>query len=366
MQVQLAEAYDKLPLSFEINRGQTDSQVKFLSRSTGYTLFLTSSEAVLALRKAESSKQNRERDDISSHFHPLSFHVNPSRFAETVLRMKLIDANLKPQIEGLDKLPGKSNYFIGNDPQKWYTNIPTYAKVKYQEVYPGIDLVYYGNQRQLEYDFVVSPGADPKVIQLAFEGANGLETSPTGDLILHTIVGNIRLHKPQVYQEINGTRQVIPGNYLLLPRLLGENKDEDIQKVSFQVAAYDRDKPLIIDPVLSYSTYLGGSAEDFGAGIAVDAAGNAYVIGTTTSVDFPTENPLQPSHIGFAFKSTDGGNSWSAINNGFPGTLTIRTLAIDPIIPSTLYAGTDFQGVFKSTDGGNSWSVITSGLPRSS
>lgn len=201
-------------------------------------------------------------------------------------------------MEGLGELPSKSNYFIGNDPKKWYTNVPTYAKVKYPEVYPGVDLVYYGNQRQLEYDFVVAPGADPKIIQLAFEGADRMETDPQGDLILHTAVGDVRLRKPQVYQEINGIRQAIPGSYILLPQSLGENRDKGVQRVRFEVAAYDVSKPLIIDPVLVYSTYLGGSGFDQGYGIAVDAAGNAYVTGFTSSANFPTANPLQPTFDG--------------------------------------------------------------------
>jgi hypothetical protein len=151
----VSETYGKLPLSFEVNQGQADPQVKFLSRGHGYSLFLTPAEAVLTLRNDERRMMNDELKTPNS-----SFSIHHSSF--TTVRMKLIGANPQPPVAGLEELPGKVNYFIGNDPTKWRTNVPTYTKVKYEDVYPGVDLVYYGNQRQLEYDFVVAPGADPK------------------------------------------------------------------------------------------------------------------------------------------------------------------------------------------------------------
>ena len=265
-------SYAKMALTFEPNRGQTDSQVEFLSRGPGYTLFLTPTEAVLALRTPEGKRSAAERKSATRPEPPAKRHV---------LRLRLVDANAAPQMTGLDALPGKSHYFIGNDPQKWHTNVPHYARVEYQDVYPGIDLIYYGNQRQLEYDFVVAPGADPQAITLSFDGADRVEIDSNGDLILHTPVGPIRQHKPLVYQEVKGARQELWGGYVL--------KDEN--RVGFDVAAYDARQPLIIDPVLSYSTYLGGSGDDLGFGIAVDGAGNAYVTGQTKSIDFPTEGP---------------------------------------------------------------------------
>ena len=176
----------------------------------------------------------------------------------------------------------RANYFIGNDPDKWRTNVPTYAKVQYQDVYPGVDLVYYGNQRQLEYDLVVGPGADPAAIALSFEGVKGLRIDAQGDLVLDTPGGEVRQHKPLVYQEVDGVRREIAGAYVL-------NAE---RQVGFQVAAYDASQPLIIDPVLVYSTYLGGGGGG-GHGIAVDASGNAYVTGFTASTDFPTASPFQ-------------------------------------------------------------------------
>ena len=172
------------------------------------------------------------------------------------------------------------------------TNIPTYAKAKYEKVYPGIDLIYYGNQRQLEYDFIVAPGADPKAVRLAFEGADKLAIDKQGDLVVKAVGGDVRLHKPRVYQDINGQQREIEGGYVL-HRAKSHSKDQ----VGFQVVAYDKNKPLVIDPVLVYSTYLGGSGLDSGASIAVDSLGSAYVAGSTTSPDFPVLTPaIQVTH----------------------------------------------------------------------
>src|SRR5438034_2670728 len=207
---QLAEIYGKVPLSFEANRGQTDPSVKFLSRGSGYTLFLTGDEAVLSLRSQKSEGRpwslvpghvQRTRDSA-----PGTKDKGPG--TTDVLRMKLVGANQAAKVTAFDELPGKSNYFIGTDPKKWRTDVPTYGKVKYEGVYPGIDLVYYGNQRQLEYDFVVAPGADPKAIALKIEtGSSKLENrkaqihiDASGDLVIETDGGEVRFHKPVLYQ----------------------------------------------------------------------------------------------------------------------------------------------------------------------
>src|SRR5437879_5188449 len=163
---QVLAAYGKLPLSFEANQGQTDPKAKFLSRGSGYTLFLTPTEAVLMLTKADAHAKGR-----ISHEATL---VEPEKRAGTVLRMKLLGAKPAPEVAGVDELPGKSNYFFGNDPKKWRVNVPTYLKVEYRDVYPGVNLVYYGNQRQLEHDFVISPGAATKIITLSVVGGDGV------------------------------------------------------------------------------------------------------------------------------------------------------------------------------------------------
>lgn len=216
----MPEAYGKLPLSFEPNQGRTSGQVKFLSRGPGYTLFLTSTEAVLALRKGES--------------------------APSVVRMTLIGANKNSRVIGVDSLPGRSNYFIGSDPKKWRTGVPHYAKVHYREVYPGVDLFYYGKQRQLEYDFVVSPGADSRAIVLAFSGAGNLAVDGSGDLILNVAGGEIRLHAPFAYQQQADGRIAVPAKYVL----------DRKRRVRFEVAAYDTTRPLVIDPVLVVNNHV--------------------------------------------------------------------------------------------------------------
>ena len=266
--------YGKLSLFFEPNRGQTDSDVKFLSRGRGYTLFLTPSEAVLSLRKGEKGKNGKD-SEVRSDARPAH---------STLLRMKLVGARPTPNIIGQDELPGKSNYFRGNDPGEWLTRVPHYARVKYEEVYPGIDLVYYGTERhQLEYDFVVSPGADPQSIRLGIEGAGKMTLNDEGALLLRTSGGDLTWQAPFIYQEISGSRKAVDGAYLIL----AENQ------VAFSVGEFDEGKPLVIDPTLSYATYLGGSGADGGTHIAADSSGNTYVTGTTSSADFPTLNPAQ-------------------------------------------------------------------------
>jgi len=273
----VSESYGNLPLQFEANRGQTHKDVRFLSRGAGYSLYLTAGETVLVLSKPNAYPT---RDARSAQTSPKS----------VALRMSLIGAAQKPVVSGRDELPGKANYFIGKDRSKWRTNVPTYAKVQYKDIYPGVDLVYYGNQRQLEYDFVIAPGVNPKKIVLGFKGADKLEIDAQGELLLRAAGGDIRQHKPIIYQTIDGVRHDIAGGYVR----------KGANRVGFKVAAYDASQPLIIDPVvLSYSTYLGSSGVDNGEGIAVDSAGSAYITGFTTSSSFPTTaGAFQPTHSG--------------------------------------------------------------------
>ncbi|MER3422425.1 MAG: hypothetical protein C4293_03540, partial [Nitrospiraceae bacterium] len=266
------QAYGELPLSFEANLGQSDQRVKFLSRGRDHTLFLTSTEMVLVLKNGHPRGQARK----SLKGFAAVKQTEYSRVA--ALRMRFIGANTTPRIVGLEKLPGVSRYFIGNDPKRWYTYIPTYAKIKYEELYPGVDLVYYGNRGRLEYDFIVAPRANPSVIRLAFKGAEQVRLDDDGNLILTTAGVEIRLEKPFAYQENHGLRIEVPCRYLIT----GE------QQVTLRLAAYDPNLPLIIDPSLSYSTYLGGSGTDSGEAIAIDSGGNADVTGSTGSTNFPS------------------------------------------------------------------------------
>jgi hypothetical protein len=269
----VAEAYGKVPLAFEVNQGQTDKAVQFFGRGNGYSVFLTPTASVLTLHApADADERGQLR----------SAPETPRARQSAVLRMALLGSNPKATAIGVEELPGKSNYFIGNDPKQWRTNVPNYGKVRFADVYRGVDLVYYGNQRQLEYDFVVAPGADPSAITLAFAGAERLKIDAEGELALQTGVGEVRWHKPVIYQEVGGVRQTVSGRYV--------SKGESA--VGFEVASYDPRQSLVIDPTLVYSTYLGGSGDDDALGIAIDVSGNAYVTGSTQSATFPTLNPL--------------------------------------------------------------------------
>src|SRR5712664_2064757 len=266
-------AYGKLPLSFEENQGQSAREVRYLSHGSGYELFLTPQEAVLAL-------QSNVPHDFSP-LHRMATHrdLRKARRAGqvTAIRMRLEGANPDARIAGMDKLPGRTNYFIGNDPNQWHTDVPSYAQVRYSGIYPGVDLVFYGNQGRLEYDFVVAPGADPKAIAMKVDGARKMRINLHGDLVLSVAGGEVELLKPVVYQNVNGERREIAATYTLT----GNNR------AAFNVGSYDRSQPLILDPVLNYSTYLGGSAGDVGFAIAVDGSGNAFIAGETFSTNFP-------------------------------------------------------------------------------
>jgi hypothetical protein len=203
--------------------------------------------------------------------------------------MQFVGSNHAAQVVGQDELPGKVNYYLGKDTSTWHTNIPTFARVEYQNVYPGIDLAYYGKQQQLEYDFIVAPGADPRAITLGFTGADRVTIDEQGDLVLHSAGGDVRQHRPFLYQEVGGVRQEVAGNF----EFRGDGQ------VGFRVDAYDTSRPLIIDPpVYIYSSYLGGAGNDAGFGIAVDGNGYAYVTGYTDSPPSTWPAPPPPTLIG--------------------------------------------------------------------
>ncbi len=264
------DAYRNFPLMFEPNQGQSDSAVKFLARGSGYGLFLTSNEAVIELQ-------------------PASVRAPHSAPRVSVVRMGLAGANPNALISGTGVLPGKSNYIIGNDPARWHRDVPQFARVRYHDVYPGIDLVYHGAQGQLEYDFEAAPGSDSSHVTLRFQGPENLRIDPDGDLVLVLSAAELRLKAPRVYQKFGDEERTVAGGFEL------RGKDE----VGFKLGAYDHSRTLVIDPILVYSTYLGGSGAEscsyitglaFTPGcpaITVDSASNAYVAGSTTSSDFP-------------------------------------------------------------------------------
>jgi len=283
------ERYGKLPLSFETNEGQTDPKVKFIARGPGYTLFLTPNESVLVLRRADGPLTSELGKDGS----------RGSRLEEDpVVAIQLVGVSPNAHVTGLDMLAGTSNYFIGNDPSKWRTKVPTYARVAYRGIYPGADLVYYGHQGQLEWDFVVAPGSDPARIRFKVGAGHGtrLRLASNGDLSVQAGEGEVRLRTPIVYQPLakgndrGPERTMVEGRYRLARN-----------EVTFEIGQYDRRRPLVIDPVLSYSTYLGGNAIDRIYGIAVNSAGEATVVGPTSSINFPTANPYQAHYGGGKF-----------------------------------------------------------------
>ena len=275
---ELLQAYGKLPLGFEENVGQTAPDVRYVAHGGKYDLFLTSQEAVVALRPAgHFDFSPRHRFATLRAMRELRRNARKAD-QMTVLRLQLEGGNPQPQITGTDQLPGRVNYFIGNDPKKWHTDVPTYGKVKYAAVYPGIDLLFYGNERHLEYDFIVAPGSDPAAIALNVNGARKMRLNARGDVVVSVSGGEVRLQKPVVYQHVNGERHEVAGSYVIAGN----------HRVTFSVPSYDRSIPLILDPVLNYSTYVGGTSNDAANGIAVDSNGDAYIAGVTSSTDFPT------------------------------------------------------------------------------
>ena len=326
--LRLEAAYANLPLNFEANQGQTDRRAKFLSRGPGYCLFLTPTEAVWALNKTPTRRSNIPRD-------------HETRSEQAVLRVRLSGANPDSSAEGIDQLPGNSNYFAGVNPKTWFTSIPSYSKVSFADVYPGVSLLYYGNRQQLEYDFIVARGADPSRIKLSFEGATGIKIDGNGDLVLSTQSGDLLQHKPSVYQMTATGRSEVAASYVMTGKA----------EVGFAIGAYDESKPLVIDPVVSYSTYLGGNS---GAGvysIAVDQAGNAYVTGNTPSANFPvtanayrnvltSTNDIYVSKVNstgtaFLFSSYLAGGTVYSIAADNANNAYITGVASSPSFPST-------------------------------
>jgi hypothetical protein len=263
---QQAAGYGNLPIRFEPNVGQTSPQIEYSARGSGYFVAITEQGADLSLRRTAPSSASRHA---------------------ARLRLRPMQASAKPRLLGERELASVSNYFIGNDPTKWYSNVANYAAVRYEQIYPGIDWVFYGNSQKLEYDFVVAPHADPRRIRLQVEGADSLSMDEGGDLLIKMQDRILRQRKPVIYQTAaDGARHTIDGHYVLANG-----------HFAFALGDYDRSRALIIDPAIVYSTYLGGSGFDLASAVAADGEGNAYIVGSTSSTDFPTEQPLQGSTL---------------------------------------------------------------------
>jgi hypothetical protein len=306
--------YAHLPLSFEANRGQTDSRVKYLARGQNYTLFLTGHEAVLALSSGKSGGKGQKAA------------------SSAVIRLRLLGSASAARVTGQSLLNGTSNYFLGNDPHNWHKQIPNYSRVRYHQVYPGIDLVYYGHQGELENDFVLSSGSAPDSIRIGVEGVDKLSVAPSGDLVLKVGDGEVYLRRPRAYQ---GKREVAV-HYVL------EAKNE----VGFKLGSYDRQQKLVIDPVLSYSTYFGGNGGDIGYGIAVDASGDVYVTGITNSSNFPTSSGTP--------KTTSGGSGDAFVVKVNPAGTASTSSSSPQLVYSTYLGGS-------GTDSGNAIAIDAGG-----
>jgi hypothetical protein len=282
----------RVPVVFEANRGQVDAQVKFLSRGPGFTLFITAAETILADR----------------------------RTGERV-RLRLVGARPEPEVVGLEPLPGRTHYFIGQNPLHWRTNVPTYARVAYREVYPGIDAVYRADAAlRIEQDFLVQPGADPDAIRLELDGVQAASVDGAGDLVLATTTSQVRLSRPVAHQVVDGNHREIQAAWIVRgPR-----------EVGFGLGHYDRSLPLVIDPVITWATLLGGTGDDQAFGVALDAVGNVLVTGDTTSLDFPDASGLPVGTDAFVTKIDANGQSliYSAYIGG-SGTDGARAIAAD-------------------------------------
>ncbi len=298
----LVGSYGKLPLSFELNQGQTSKEVKFLTRGPGYTLFLTGQDALLSL----SSPKVEVRGGSGRQGHSPAATAEKREITTNVLRMTLLNASQAAEPTGVDELPGKVNYFIGSDPKKWRSNIPTYAKVRFRNVYPGVDVVYYGREGQLEYDFVVQPGADPSVIALSFEGGSdrwrmpGLRMDKAGDVLIAGGSNVIRLTKPVIYQpKLSTTGPSSQSAARSATSVDGRFVLTASNRVRFQLGPYDKSQPLVIDPGLVYSTFLGFQGS--GSSLAVDSSGNLFITGPTNQPHFPTTPGASNTTGGVAF-----------------------------------------------------------------
>ena len=301
------QSFAQRPLTFEANQGQMPSQVKFRARGDHYSLLLSPGQAEISLHEARPASSQRGVAAAGWSYQSPEHESSEQIFAEqrtgelrpaeprpgatspaATVRMTLLRGNAEAVIAGVGETAGRCNYFIGNDAGNWRTGIANYRKVRYAGVYPGVDLLYYGNQNRLEFDFELAPHTDPRVITMKFDGAESINISPAGELILKGAGRELALHKPDVYQVKDGKRKPVAGRYLL----------QAGNQVSFAIGAHDRNRRLIIDPVLIYSTYLGGNSYDQSYGIAVDTAGNAYVTGVTSSSNFPVTSGVFQSRCG--------------------------------------------------------------------
>jgi len=319
------KAYGNIPLYFIKNTGQVDRRVRYYEKGAGHATFFTEDGLVLALTK-------REKTAVKTNGHDLDRDIRTRgsrKFSTEALRLSFIGARKDALITANEKIPGRVNYFIGSDRSRWHSDIPTFGAVTYENIYKNIDIKFYGTGRNIEHDIIVHPGADPSVVRFRYEGVKGLELTPGGRLNVRLTGGDIIEDRPIVYQVINGIRKAVKGSYRVL-------KEEDGGfAYGYTVASYDRTKDLVIDPVLVYSTYLGGSGYDVGYDITVDKTGAVYITGSTSSQDFPLVGPVQyafggGNEDGFITKINPAGTAivYSTYFGGM-GNEVSRAIAVD-------------------------------------
>lgn len=348
---QVRASLSALPLAFEENQGQTDPQVKYMARGNGYTVFLTSNDTVFALNSSAPGARASGRQELRTASQAIAQRAEKNTTA--AIRMRLVGGSSHAQIAAGREMPGITNYFIGGDPSKWHAGVKHYSGVTYRDVYQGVNLAFHGEQRQLEFDFVVAAGASPAPIHLGFSGARKMATDATGNLLLSSAAGDVVLHKPVAYQERDGRRQVVDVAFQM------KSKDE----VGFALGSYDHGRELVIDPSIEFATYLGGSGEDDGYGAAFDSFGNIYVTGQTASTDFPTAGGVAPNKNAGSFDvfvtkiSPDGSTLIYSTYVGGSGSDSGTAIAADALGNAFVAGGTtstDFphNGGFQSALGG--------------
>ena len=331
MRDRIRAQYAALPLAFEANEGQTDARVKYMARGNGYKLFLTSSQAIMTLPARHRASQVR---DMMMHKRQGSAAVRTmlrkrmqgaARSSVASVQMNFVGASQNSKLEAENLQPGKMNYFVGKDQSKWRSDIPLFGRVRYHDLYPGVDLAFHGAGPSLEFDYVVRPGADASSIELGFSGADGVRLGDSGSLLLQTSAGTIELHKPVAYQRVGENRELIAANFEI----------EKDHRVRFRLAPYDHNRELVIDPTVTYSTYFGGDFADYGIGIAADASGNWYITGATDSDTIPgfPNQTLNLSFDAFVTKVNSSGvvvntTEFGGSGDEFPGGIAVDSQGI--------------------------------------
>jgi hypothetical protein len=316
-----AAGLNGLPISFEENHGQVDSNVRYLAHAGKSAIYFTPNEAVLALYSRDSKKQP----------------------ALSALRMRWIGANEHSEMVAERPLPGRINYLIGRDPARWHTGLPTYGQVRYRDLFPGVDAVFFGKDGEIEYDLVLRPGTDPEKISFGLEGVQSMKLAGNGDLVLQLANGEVRHRRPMVYQENDGARRWLSAHYVI----------HNNKTIGYEIAGVNRKLPLVIDPTLLYSTYIGSNTPDSVNSVAVDQFGQAYITGSTV-FGFPTKNPAQGNQLGtdaFVTKLSANGGSliYSTILGGSSDDVG-NAIAIDRF-GSAYVAGETSSTDFPTTPG---------------